>query len=123
MDLKSETDDFRYFDPKLLRGTSPEFGPSRTQTQFNDAIVFVVGGGKSENGILIQGYLKTAKLCVMIGDFAEMLSLPGNYIEYQNLVECMRTKSSPRNVIYGCTELTNAKQFLQQLASLGEEIN
>lgn len=49
MDLKSgpDTDDFRYFDPKLLRGTSPEFGANRTQTPFNDAIVFVVGGGKN----------------------------------------------------------------------------
>ncbi|OQR79426.1 sec1 family domain-containing protein 1-like [Tropilaelaps mercedesae] len=93
MDLKSgpETDDFRYFDPKLLRGISSEFGASRTQTLFSDAIVFVVGGG--------------------------------NYIEYQNLIECMRTKSTPRNVVYGCTELMNARQFVQQLASLGEEIN
>lgn len=50
MDLKSgpETDDFRYFDPKLFRGTSPEFGPSRSQNPFNDAIVFVVGGGEEE---------------------------------------------------------------------------
>ncbi|XP_022669028.1 sec1 family domain-containing protein 1-like isoform X1 [Varroa destructor] len=93
MDLKSgpDTDDFRYFDPKLLRGSSPEFGASRTQTPFYDAIVFVVGGG--------------------------------NYIEYQNLIECMRTKSTPRNVIYGCTELMNARQFVQQLSCLGDEIN
>uniref|UniRef100_A0A3Q2DUM2 Sec1 family domain containing 1 n=1 Tax=Cyprinodon variegatus TaxID=28743 RepID=A0A3Q2DUM2_CYPVA len=73
MEMKShpETDDYRYFDPKMLRGS-----------QQASAIVFVVGGG--------------------------------NYIEYQNLVDY--TKSKPgRKVVYGCSELFNAAQFMKQV--------
>ena len=46
MELKSapETDDYRYFDPKLLRATDPNT-ITRSKSPFNEAIVFVVGGG------------------------------------------------------------------------------
>ncbi|KPM05155.1 SLY-1-like protein [Sarcoptes scabiei] len=48
----------------------------------------------------------------------------GNYIEYQNLVEYCKTKSksSPKRIIYGTTELMNANRFLQQLRMLGNEM-
>ncbi|ELU01084.1 hypothetical protein CAPTEDRAFT_149404 [Capitella teleta] len=93
MDMKSssETDDFRYFDPKLLRATDSNSIP-RNRSPFQEAMVFVVGGG--------------------------------NYIEYQNLVEYCKGKAGGANakrVIYGCTELLNASQFLKQLEKLGLE--
>ncbi|XP_053693499.1 protein sly1 homolog [Sabethes cyaneus] len=49
----------------------------------------------------------------------------GNYIEYQNLVDFIRTKQTAagnRRIIYGVSTLTNAKQFLKQLSLLGQEI-
>lgn len=93
MELKSlqETDDYRYFDPKLLRVTDSTSIP-RNRSPFQDAIVFVVGGG--------------------------------NYIEYQNLVDYTKNKtgSSNKKVVYGCTDLVNATQFLKQLSHLGMDI-
>ncbi|XP_071787195.1 sec1 family domain-containing protein 1-like [Asterias amurensis] len=94
MEVKSnqETDDYRYFDPKLLRVTDSSAIP-RNKMPFQDAIVFVVGGG--------------------------------NYIEYQNLNDYVKSKSSTagsgKRITYGCSELFNADQFLKQLTHLGEE--
>lgn len=85
MELKSlpETDDFRYLDPKLLGRAEP-----RAQAPFQEAVVFVLGGG--------------------------------NYIEYQNLLDY--TKGKSKKAVYGCTQLVNAAQFLEQLSQLGTEI-
>jgi len=57
----------------------------------------------------------------------------GNYIEYQNLQDYVKTKNmghttsamnsaSLRRVVYGCTQVTNSDQFLTQLTMLGREI-
>ncbi|XP_065064402.1 sec1 family domain-containing protein 1-like [Rhopilema esculentum] len=91
MEQKSsqETEDYRYFDPKMLRVSDSSTIP-RNKTPFNEAIVFMVGGG--------------------------------NYIEYANLLNYeKRQNSSPKKIIYGCSELLNATQFLTQLSHLGEE--
>ena len=48
----------------------------------------------------------------------------GNYIEYQNLMDYVKTKTSGgmnKKVIYGSTTLLNAKQFLEQLSLLGQD--
>ncbi|XP_054154326.1 sec1 family domain-containing protein 1-like [Oppia nitens] len=93
MEMKSvpEADDYRYFDPKMLK--TVDNNNSRNKTPFHDAIVFMVGGG--------------------------------NYIEYQNLVDYCKnkSKSAPKRIIYGTTDLMNANQFLSQLSKLGQEIN
>ncbi|XP_072221356.1 sec1 family domain-containing protein 1 [Leuresthes tenuis] len=88
MEMKShpETDDYRYFDPKMLRGS--ESSIPRNKNPFQEAIVFVVGGG--------------------------------NYIEYQNLVDYAKSKQG-RKVVYGCSELFNAAQFIKQLSELGQK--
>ncbi|XP_030070541.1 sec1 family domain-containing protein 1 isoform X2 [Microcaecilia unicolor] len=88
IEMKSnpETDDYRYFDPKMLRGNDSSV--PRNKNPFQEAIVFVVGGG--------------------------------NYIEYQNLVDYIKTKQG-KHVLYGCSELFNASQFLKQLSQLGEK--
>ncbi|KAM4662619.1 sec1 family domain-containing protein 1 [Discoglossus pictus] len=88
MEVKSnpETDDYRYFDPKMLRGNDSSV--PRNKNPFQEAIVFVVGGG--------------------------------NYIEYQNLVDYIKTKQG-KHVLYGCTELFNATQFVKQLSQLGQK--
>ena len=89
MELKSspEIESYRYFDPKLTRAVDP--GAGRTKMPYNDAIVFVVGGG--------------------------------NYIEYHNLMDYVKSKPNKR-VSYGCSELLNASQFLTQLSLLGNEV-
>ncbi|CAF1222221.1 unnamed protein product [Rotaria sordida] len=84
-----ETDDYRYFDPKLR--STDNTNVVRNRQGFNDAIVFMIGGG--------------------------------NYIEYQNLQDYAKTRSTTtatKRIIYGCTELVNASQFLEQLAKLGQ---
>ncbi|XP_067654708.1 sec1 family domain-containing protein 1-like [Haliotis asinina] len=92
MEMKSnqETDDYRYFDPKLLRADSTSI--PRNKSAYQDAYVFMVGGG--------------------------------NYIEYQNLMDYAKSRSTTtqRKIVYGCSDLVNASMFLKQLAHLGKEI-
>ncbi|XP_012281177.1 protein sly1 homolog [Orussus abietinus] len=64
----------------------------KTKTTFQEVIVFLVGGG--------------------------------NYIEYQNLVDYVKQKNGSGNnkrIVYGCSTLINARQFLKQLSLLGQE--
>ena len=94
----TEVEDYRYFDPKLLRGTGD--APSqntgaRSRIHFSDAVVFTIGGG--------------------------------NYIEYQNLMDYARSRAGTsvqpqKQIIYGSTNLQNASHFLKQLGLLGQEI-
>ncbi|XP_008312982.1 sec1 family domain-containing protein 1 [Cynoglossus semilaevis] len=88
MEMKShpETDDYLYFDPKMLRGS--ESSIPRNKNPFQEAVVFVVGGG--------------------------------NYIEYQNMADYAKSKQG-KKVIYGCSELFNATQFIKQLSQLGQK--
>ncbi|XP_023376927.1 sec1 family domain-containing protein 1 [Pteropus vampyrus] len=60
----------------------------RNKNPFQEAIVFVVGGG--------------------------------NYIEYQNLVDYIKGKQG-KHILYGCSELFNATQFIKQLSQLGQK--
>uniref|UniRef100_A0A668S5G8 Sec1 family domain-containing protein 1 n=1 Tax=Oreochromis aureus TaxID=47969 RepID=A0A668S5G8_OREAU len=60
----------------------------RNKNPFQEAIVFVVGGG--------------------------------NFIEYQNLVDYTKSKQG-KKVVYGCSELFNASQFIKQLSQLGQK--
>ena len=41
----------------------------------------------------------------------------GNYIEYQNLQDYAKPRppAPPKRIVYGCTELVNASQFLEQV--------
>ncbi|KAG5882114.1 hypothetical protein JTB14_016877 [Gonioctena quinquepunctata] len=91
MDFKNspEMEDYHYLDPKQLKLTEIP----RNRSPFQEAIVFVVGGG--------------------------------NYIEYQNLVDYAKAKTtagSTKRISYGSTTLNNAKQFLKQFSLLGQEL-
>jgi len=87
-------DEYRYLDPKILRG-----GDSipRTKTTFNDAIVFVVGGGNYIEYQNLRDYVK-----------AKNVNAGGAV--------------GGKRVVYGCTQLCSADHFLAQLTQLGEEI-
>ncbi|CAL1268751.1 unnamed protein product [Larinioides sclopetarius] len=93
MEMKSlpETDDYRYFDPKLLRPTDSSSVP-RNRSPFQDAVVFVVGGG---NYIEYQ-----------------------NLVDYTK----GKTNPVQKKIIYGSTDLVNSDQFLRQLHLLGTEM-
>uniref|UniRef100_A0A5S6R489 Sec1 family domain containing 1 n=1 Tax=Trichuris muris TaxID=70415 RepID=A0A5S6R489_TRIMR len=86
MEAKSnaDVDDYLYFDPKLLKD-GPPIG-QKSRAAFNEAIVFMIGGG--------------------------------TYAEYQNLLDYRKSK----RIVFGCTELVNGAQFLDQLTRLGSEI-
>ncbi|CAG9761892.1 unnamed protein product [Ceutorhynchus assimilis] len=91
MDFKNsqEMDEYHYLDPKQLKLTEIP----KNRSPFQDAIVFIVGGG--------------------------------NYIEYQNLVDYAKAKTTAGNIkriTYGASTLNNAKQFLHQLSLLGQEL-
>ncbi|KAK4324075.1 hypothetical protein Pmani_005260 [Petrolisthes manimaculis] len=92
MELKSseEEKEYRYFDPKLLR---PGDSATRTRTQFQDAVVFVVGGGN---------YMEY-----------------NNLVNYAK----KKSGAGSKRVTYGCTDVVNAEQFLTQLTRLGSEIS
>lgn len=89
MELKSlpDTDDYRYFDPKLLRADAASI--PRSKSPFQEAYVFIVGGG--------------------------------NYIEFQNLMDYVKAKSTStvhKKIVYGCSDLVSASQFLNQNTEL-----
>ena len=50
-------DEYKYLDPKILRGNEGGQIP-RTKTTFNDSIVFVVGGGNYIEYQNLQDYVK-----------------------------------------------------------------
>lgn len=47
------------------------------------------------------------------------LAPSGGYVEYQDLVDYSKKSQTPRNIIYGSTELVTASDFLRQLTELG----
>ncbi|OXU18461.1 protein sly1 homolog [Nasonia vitripennis] len=89
MKQSTETDDYCYFDPKQLKPT--EQAP-KNRTVFQEAIVFIVGGG---NYIEYQ-----------------------NLMDY---VKQKTGGGTNKRIVYGSTTLTNARQFLKQLSLLGQE--
>lgn len=82
----SKASDFLYFDPKVSKNSK---APRQHKVAFQEAIVFVVGGG--------------------------------NYLEYQNLQELATQNNGKRKITYGSTDILSPRQFLSQLATLGED--
>lgn len=86
----SETEEYHYLDPKQLKLTEIPRGRS----PFQDAIVFIIGGGN---------YIEYQNLV----DYAKQKTASGG---------------SVKRITYGATTLNNAKQFLIQLSHLGKEM-
>ncbi|KAL0267545.1 UNVERIFIED_CONTAM: hypothetical protein PYX00_009791 [Menopon gallinae] len=86
----SETDDYRYLDPKQLRQGDVS---ARMKTPFQEAVVFIVGGGN---------YIEYQNLV----DYTKNKTGP----------------SGSKKIIYGASSLNNAKEFLKQLSMLGREL-
>ncbi|CAH2012735.1 unnamed protein product [Acanthoscelides obtectus] len=92
MELKNcpEMEEYHYLDPKQLKLTEMP----RNRSPFQEAIVFVVGGGN---------YIEYQNLV----DYAKSKTA---------------SAGTSRKIVYGATTLNNAKQFLKQLSLLGQEI-
>lgn len=86
----TEIDDYLYLDPKLMKGS--EVMP-RNRAPFQDAVVFIVGGG---NYIEYQ-----------------------NLVDY---VRQKQSSNATKRILYGSTTLINAEQFVKQLTALGSEL-
>lgn len=91
MDFKNshETEDYHYFDPKQLKLTEVP----KNRSPFQEAIVFIVGGG---NYIEYQNLVEYAKAKTAAGNI--------------------------KRITYGASTLNNANQFLKQLSLLGQEL-
>ncbi|XP_014208525.1 protein sly1 homolog isoform X1 [Copidosoma floridanum] len=91
MKQSAQTEDYCYLDPKQLKFSDQV---PKNKTVFQDAIVFIVGGGN---------YIEYQNLM----DYVKQKSGGG----------------TSKRVIYGSTMLMNARQFLKQLSLLGQEPN
>lgn len=115
MEIKNtqETDDYHYLDPKLLKVTEMP----RNRAAFQDAIVFVVGGG---NYIEYQNLVDYAKVLPTL----ELGAARGLVKIFTGIFLQQKTSAgNTKRIIYGSSTLNNAKQFLKQLSLLGQEIH
>ncbi|KAH0620562.1 hypothetical protein JD844_021142 [Phrynosoma platyrhinos] len=167
MEMKSnpETDDYRYFDPKMLRGSDSSI--PRNKNPFQEAIVFVVGGGnyieyqnlidyikiptavEEEPQLVIDSKLEVIEslthwdrgsLEIKADDAAQeeeedllLQSFPNLVFDQGSqrylmpvdteILLCQMAVNRPqqlitgkqgKHVLYGCSELFNAAQFLKQ---------
>lgn len=107
-------DDYCYFDPKILRGQD---NIPRAKNPFQEAIVFVVGGG---NYIEYQNLMDHAnsKASLMASGLSSS-NLAGMSSSTSSLSS---STASSKRIVYGCTTLHNSNQMMQQLSKLGHEM-
>lgn len=101
-------EEYRYFDPKILRGQD---NIPRAKNPFQEAIVFMVGGG---NYIEYQN-LMDHQQNKQQGATSSALSPAAGLVQGNPL-------QGQKRIIYGCSTLNNANQMMQQLAKLGHEM-
>lgn len=100
----SKASDFLYFDPKVSKNSK---APRSHKVAFQEAIVFVVGGG---NYLEYQNLQELANVGLVWFHFILLTFL---FIKQQN--------NSKRKITYGSTEILSPQQFLDQLATLGKD--
>lgn len=104
-------DGYLLFDPKVM-----ETSASILQT----AAPVTVGNGIGEERPLTS---KQKMQRMLFSDAIVFTVGGGNYVEYENCLEVVESLSSavsPRNVLYGTTELLTSEGFLEQLASVAK---
>lgn len=134
MDCRSgnDNDDYLYLDPKLLKrgDTLP-----KTRAPFQDAIVFIVGGGnyiEYQNLVDFIKVMPVRQFIWLIQMFHFILLLIWYSIDFKHSSNSLnfhsfsfqqkQTANSNKRIIYGASTLVNSKQFLRQLSLLGQEI-
>ena len=112
-------DEYKYLDPKILRGNDGGHIP-RTKTTFNDSIVFVVGGGNYIEYQNLQDYVKNKNAGNAVSACKLIISV--NLTEVY-LFNFLVSSASQKRIVYGSTQMMNSDQFLNQLTLLGKEIS
>jgi len=102
-------DEYRYFDPKILRGQD---NIPRAKNPFQDAIVFMVGGGNYIEYQNLMDYISSKNPSAQ--------SLGATSMGYSAVNGA--SLAPQKRIIYGCSMLNNANQLLQQLAELGHNM-
>ncbi|OON17451.1 Sec1 family protein, partial [Opisthorchis viverrini] len=117
----AEAEEYRYFDPKLYRRQGVDV--PRCKQPFYEAYVFVVGGGSY---VEYQNLLDWARSTTggTSGSSAHLAGLvngtvtsgPGSNIDSASGSTASSTTSgtNAKRIVYGCTELLNATDFLDQ---------
>ncbi|WVF65455.1 hypothetical protein IAT40_000183 [Kwoniella sp. CBS 6097] len=90
-----DTDDYLHFDPRTTRGRGPTQSSGKGRQQYNESVVFVVGGG---------GYVEY-----------------GNLMEWADRQNASTTGGGGgKRITYGSTEILNPTAFVKTLAELGK---
>ncbi|RZF38555.1 hypothetical protein LSTR_LSTR006150 [Laodelphax striatellus] len=89
-------EEYRYLDPKQLRPTD-QSQLTRNRAPFNEAFVFIVGGGN---------YIEYQNLVDYTRNKSGSVQGPGG-----------------KKVVYGASTLSNSRDFLKQLSLLGQEVH
>jgi hypothetical protein len=114
-----ETDDYRYFDPKLLRGNE---NMARARSTFTEAIVFIVGGGNYVEYENMRDYCQVwCREEARLATHGAPLSLCGNVSHSSNAQFLSQKQTIPKKIAYGTTEILTADAFLKQLNALGRK--
>lgn len=88
-------DELAYYDPKI--GIEETVKHQRQQGQINSGIVFVLGGGCYAEYQNLRSYCSE-------GTSSVLQSMTGN------------SKKQMKRFVYGCTEMLNAKEFMEQVS-------
>lgn len=99
-------DDYAYFDPKILRGNMDNI--PRAKNAFQDAIVFVIGGGNYTEYQNLMSYASSSSSSAGSKSSSVSLSVP--------------SAGSSKRIIYGCSTLASPNQMLEEFAALGHEM-
>ena len=94
-----ETDEYLHFDPKAARGRGGAAASAKTRQAFNEAIVFVVGGG---------GYVEFANLQEYAARTPTQPGAAGGQLAV----------GAGKKITYGATEILKPSEFVQALGNL-----
>ncbi|CAI2727009.1 unnamed protein product [Schistosoma spindalis] len=125
----SEFEDYRYFDPKLYRRQDSNI--PRVKQPFDEAFVFVVGGGS---------YVEYQNLLDWVKSTCSTTSGTSNTssTSLTNSVNGINSRPGPgghdsssasnigtaysKHITYGCSDLVSPSEFLLELGKLGQEL-
>ncbi|CAH8508980.1 unnamed protein product [Schistosoma intercalatum] len=125
----SEFEDYRYFDPKLYRRQDSNM--PRVKHAFDEAFVFVVGGGSYVEYQNLLDWVKSTCSTTSGTSSTSSTSLtnsvnginsrPGSGGHDSSSAPNISTAYS-KHITYGCSDLVSPSEFLLELGKLGKEL-
>ncbi|CAH8521653.1 Sec1 domain containing protein 1 [Schistosoma haematobium] len=125
----SEFEDYRYFDPKLYRRQDSNM--PRVKQPFDEAFVFVVGGGSYVEYQNLLDWVKSTCSTTSGTSSTSSTSLTNsvNGINSRPGTGGHDSSSAPnigtaysKHITYGCSDLVSPSEFLLELGKLGKEL-